>query len=298
MLDNHDDFGGHAKRNEFTHDGRTYIGYGGTQSIDSPAPYSATAKALITDLGIDVSSYERVRRRQPVSIARPVGRHLLRPGDLRRRQAGRRHVAQSVQGVPGAVAARRQGAGADPAAGQREARRDARAVVGGEEGPAGAHELHRLRDQDVGSRSGGGRHLPDAHLRAVRLRRRRGAGAGRLGAGPARLPGHEPRSGQRPRAELRLDPPTRRRGVLLPLPRRERLGGPPAGAAADPGGGARHDHRRRGHLAGRLRQARRSGVADPHSPQQHGAARGARRRPGGGPRGHGELPARRHACKA
>ena len=39
MLDNHDDFGGHAKRNEFTHGGRTYIGYGGTQSIDSPAPY-------------------------------------------------------------------------------------------------------------------------------------------------------------------------------------------------------------------------------------------------------------------
>ncbi len=60
ILDNHDDFGGHAKRNEFTHDGRTYIGYGGTQSIDSPAPYSATAKALITDLGIDVASYQRV----------------------------------------------------------------------------------------------------------------------------------------------------------------------------------------------------------------------------------------------
>ena len=37
VLDNHDDFGGHAKRNEFSHDGRTYIGYGGTQSIDSPA---------------------------------------------------------------------------------------------------------------------------------------------------------------------------------------------------------------------------------------------------------------------
>jgi spermidine dehydrogenase len=41
VLDNHDDFGGHAKRNEFTHDGRTYIGYGGTQSIDSPQPWIA-----------------------------------------------------------------------------------------------------------------------------------------------------------------------------------------------------------------------------------------------------------------
>jgi spermidine dehydrogenase len=57
ILDNHDDFGGHAKRNEFTHNGRTYIGYGGTQSIDSPAPYSAVAKGLISELGIDVASY-------------------------------------------------------------------------------------------------------------------------------------------------------------------------------------------------------------------------------------------------
>ena len=59
VLDNHDDFGGHAKRNEFTHNGRTYIGYGGTQSIDSPAPYSAVAKALITELGIDVARYAK-----------------------------------------------------------------------------------------------------------------------------------------------------------------------------------------------------------------------------------------------
>ncbi len=57
VLDNHDDFGGHAKRNEFTHEGRTWIGYGGTQSIESPRPYSENAKALITDLGIDVSRY-------------------------------------------------------------------------------------------------------------------------------------------------------------------------------------------------------------------------------------------------
>ncbi|MSO83594.1 MAG: NAD(P)/FAD-dependent oxidoreductase, partial [Acidobacteria bacterium] len=60
LLDNHDDFGGHAKRNEFTHNGRTYIGYGGTQSIDSPAPYSAVSKALITELGIDVARYSKV----------------------------------------------------------------------------------------------------------------------------------------------------------------------------------------------------------------------------------------------
>src|SRR5437868_8506225 len=59
LLDNHDDFGGHAKRNEFRHNGRTYVGYGGTMSIETPFPYSYTAKALIAELGIDVSSYHK-----------------------------------------------------------------------------------------------------------------------------------------------------------------------------------------------------------------------------------------------
>ena len=60
ILDNHDDFGGHAKRNEFTYQGKTFLGYGGTQSIDSPQPYSAVAKGLINELGIDVSRYAAV----------------------------------------------------------------------------------------------------------------------------------------------------------------------------------------------------------------------------------------------
>jgi spermidine dehydrogenase len=60
VLDNHDDFGGHAKRNEFNANGRTYLGHGGTQSIDSPAPYSPVAKALIEELGIDVSRSAQV----------------------------------------------------------------------------------------------------------------------------------------------------------------------------------------------------------------------------------------------
>ncbi|MFN0059030.1 MAG: NAD(P)-binding protein [Planctomycetota bacterium] len=60
ILDNHDDFGGHATRNEFTHEGRTHIGYGGAQAIESPAPYSKNAKSLISDLGIDVTRYESV----------------------------------------------------------------------------------------------------------------------------------------------------------------------------------------------------------------------------------------------
>ena len=59
ILENHDDFGGHAKRNEFRAGSRTILGFGGTYSIESPAPYSAVAKALIEELGIDVPSYPK-----------------------------------------------------------------------------------------------------------------------------------------------------------------------------------------------------------------------------------------------
>jgi spermidine dehydrogenase len=54
VLDNHDDFGGHAKRNEFVHQGRTYLAYGGTMSVATPYPYSYMAKRLLVDLGVDV----------------------------------------------------------------------------------------------------------------------------------------------------------------------------------------------------------------------------------------------------
>ena len=57
VLDNHDDFGGHAKRNEFTHQGRTILGYGGTQSLDSPGSFSAAARRLLDDLGVDLGRF-------------------------------------------------------------------------------------------------------------------------------------------------------------------------------------------------------------------------------------------------
>jgi spermidine dehydrogenase len=62
ILDNHDDFGGHAKRNEFHADGRTILSYGGTMSIETPFPYSYTAKALLAELGIQPSSYDQYDR--------------------------------------------------------------------------------------------------------------------------------------------------------------------------------------------------------------------------------------------
>jgi spermidine dehydrogenase len=59
ILDNHDDFGGHAKRNEFRVDNAFRLGFGGTYSIESPAPYSKEARGLIEELGIEVASYPR-----------------------------------------------------------------------------------------------------------------------------------------------------------------------------------------------------------------------------------------------
>jgi spermidine dehydrogenase len=53
ILDNHDDFGGHARRNEFRPGGRLLLANGGTWAIESPFPYSAVAHGLMTELGID-----------------------------------------------------------------------------------------------------------------------------------------------------------------------------------------------------------------------------------------------------
>lgn len=58
ILENHDDFGGHAKRNEFHLGGRLQLLNGGTFLIDSPRPYSQVADGLIRKLGIDPPQFE------------------------------------------------------------------------------------------------------------------------------------------------------------------------------------------------------------------------------------------------
>lgn len=57
VLDNHDDFGGHARRNEFDIDGRMMLCYGGSQTIDGPGSYSPVARQLLKDLAIDVNRF-------------------------------------------------------------------------------------------------------------------------------------------------------------------------------------------------------------------------------------------------
>src|SRR6202521_2000507 len=57
VLDNPDDFGGHAKRNEFHAGGRTLLSFGGTLAIESPSQYSSVAKDLLIELGIDTQRF-------------------------------------------------------------------------------------------------------------------------------------------------------------------------------------------------------------------------------------------------
>ena len=51
VLDNHDDFGGHAKRNEFNHGGRMLMLNGGTLNIEGPGQYSAVSMGLLQAIG-------------------------------------------------------------------------------------------------------------------------------------------------------------------------------------------------------------------------------------------------------
>ncbi|MDX1405987.1 MAG: FAD-dependent oxidoreductase [Woeseiaceae bacterium] len=57
VIENHDDFGGHAKRNEFWHDDRMYLVNGGTLNVEAPSQYSTVAGGLLWELGIDRTRY-------------------------------------------------------------------------------------------------------------------------------------------------------------------------------------------------------------------------------------------------
>jgi spermidine dehydrogenase len=57
ILDNHDDFGGHAKRNEFTYNGRMLALNGGTLNIESWGRYNEHARGVINDIGIDIDRF-------------------------------------------------------------------------------------------------------------------------------------------------------------------------------------------------------------------------------------------------
>ena len=59
IIENHDDFGGHAKRNEFHVNGRMELINGGTMDIDSPYPYGPVAGGLLKALGVEPAELQK-----------------------------------------------------------------------------------------------------------------------------------------------------------------------------------------------------------------------------------------------
>lgn len=59
IIDNHDDFGGHARRNEFDVGGRLLLGYGGSESMDSPlGRWSQVARDCVAAIGVDLNEFQ------------------------------------------------------------------------------------------------------------------------------------------------------------------------------------------------------------------------------------------------
>src|SRR5262245_42668678 len=127
ILDNHDDFGGHAKRNEFTLDGRRIIGYGGSQSFQSPNTFfGPAARDLLRELGVDVTRFQTAFDRElypSLGLSRGLffdretfGRDLLVPGDgliasgnaTARRLSNARPIADFVADFPISEASKAQ----------------------------------------------------------------------------------------------------------------------------------------------------------------------------------------------
>ncbi len=121
ILDNHDDFGGHAKRNEFVAGPRTLIGYGGSQSIQSPKTlWSDVAKGLLRDIGVDIARFETAFERgfySSFGLSRGVffdresfGRDMLIASDplLSRRMDAGETRASFVAAMPIADSSKRQ----------------------------------------------------------------------------------------------------------------------------------------------------------------------------------------------
>ena len=231
ILDNHDDFGGHAKRNEFTVDGRFLLGYGGSEAIQSPeALYGPAAKGLLAGLGVDYHRFERYfdtdlypslgLSRGQFFTKEAFGEDVLVTGDPMRMVAddipadrmNERSPADFIADFPlvaqiAGGARRAVHLGSRPVPGARR---------GGEARRPLAHQLSRVRAASLGSGRRGRRHLPRATARFLRDRSRRDLG--------------DPRDGDRLPGLLRAGTETEscsagRDGgaVHLPLPRRERV---------------------------------------------------------------------------
>jgi spermidine dehydrogenase len=113
VLDNHDDFGGHAKRNEFHQDGRMILSLGGAQNIEAMSTYSDAARGLMADIGVDEEFMQLLDQRTPedmflagrldadngVALPGPDG-HVSVGGNWLAAMFGGQHHEASVRALP------------------------------------------------------------------------------------------------------------------------------------------------------------------------------------------------------
>lgn len=107
LLDNHDDFGGHAKRNEFHEDGRMLLGVGGSVNLDGPSGYSDVAKSLLDDLDIDLHAM-KTNIAEPADSASVMafpsaGGHVSVVGKWNEFMLGIGDYESAVRGLPLAI---------------------------------------------------------------------------------------------------------------------------------------------------------------------------------------------------
>ncbi len=114
ILDNHDDFGGHAKRNEFRYNGRMLALNGGTLNIESPERYNAPSRALLDAVGIDLDRFladnadsRRMYRRMGLGSAYFFDKETWGTDRFVKRDPGRGYSAEFAARTPLSAIAQR-----------------------------------------------------------------------------------------------------------------------------------------------------------------------------------------------
>ena len=180
ILDALDDVGGHARRNEFRAHGRTLVGYGGSQSLESPSTFSRPAKRLLEDLDIEVDRFEKFFD-SGFNAKHGLGRGLFFDAETWGRDhfvayRGDTPYAEILRDAPMADRAKADLAKIYDAPEDWMAGHDRRP----EEGPARRDHLPPVPDRPRQGASGRAEVPPDDAERELGLRRGRGRGARRL----------------------------------------------------------------------------------------------------------------------